>query len=185
MSGPEVIGLVSGIIAIVGATVKVYDAATNASGLPEAFRHVATRLPLVHETLQTVSGYLNTADPDVAFCKGIKPVLEGCADKATRLKTIFEKVVPQADASTMERYLLAARTLGKGDTVESLMKGILDDIQLLTGNRVTKLATEAKIAELIRTALQDVSAIPSSLPAGISPRNKSRRNKVFLTSDRP
>ncbi|RYP12752.1 hypothetical protein DL767_011135 [Monosporascus sp. MG133] len=167
MSGAEVIGLISGIIAIVGATVKVYGAATDASGLPEAFRNVAKRLPFVQETPQTAQGYLNTADPDEVFCNAIKPVLESCEDKAKRLAVIFEKVVPQADASRMERYLLAARTLGKGDIVESLMKGILDDVQLLTGNRVTKLPTEADIAHLIRTAIDEVSAIPPSLPAGL------------------
>ncbi|RYP77557.1 hypothetical protein DL770_007058 [Monosporascus sp. CRB-9-2] len=167
MSGAEVIGLISGIIAIVGATVKVYGAATDASGLPEAFRNVAKRLPLVQETLQTAQGYLNSVDPDEAFCSAIKPVLEGCEDKAKRLAVIFEKVVPQAEASRMERYLLAARTLGKGDTVESLMKGILDDVHLLTGNRVTKLPTEADVAHLIRTAIDEVSAIPPSLPAGL------------------
>ncbi|RYP50627.1 hypothetical protein DL768_003909 [Monosporascus sp. mg162] len=166
MSGAEVIGLISGIIAIVDATVKVYGAATDASGLPEAFRDVAKRLPLVQETLQTARGHLNTADPDKAFCNAIKPVLEDCEDKTKRLAAIFEKVVPQAEASRIERYLLAARTLGKGDTVESLMKGILDDVQLLTGNRVTKLPTEADIAHLIRGAIDEVSAIPPSLPAG-------------------
>ncbi|KAF7547913.1 hypothetical protein G7Z17_g7398 [Cylindrodendrum hubeiense] len=135
MSGAEVIGLISGIIAIVDAAVKVYTATTNASGLPEAFHDVAKRLPLVQETLQTAGGHLNTTNPNEAFYKAMKPVLEGCKDKATRLAEIFEKAIPQADASRMERYLLAARTLGKGSTVESLMKGILDDVQLLAGNR--------------------------------------------------
>ncbi|KAM5348925.1 hypothetical protein ACJ41O_008748 [Fusarium nematophilum] len=165
MSGAEVIGLISGIISIVDAAVKVYTATTNASGLPEAFHDVAKRLPLVHETLQTAGGHLNTTNPDEAFYKAMKPVLEGCKDKATRLAEIFEKAIPHADASRMERYLLAARTLGKGSTVESLMKGILDDVQLLAGNRVTKLATEAEIGELIRAA-REVSAIPTSLPGG-------------------
>jgi hypothetical protein len=183
MSGAEVIGIISGIIAIVGATVKVYAAATDASGLPEAFRDVAKRLPLVRETLQAACGYLNT-NPDKAFCNAMKPVLEDCEDKANRLKAIFEKVVPQADASRTERYLLASRTLGKGDTVESLMRGILDDVHLLTSNRVTNLPTGVEITDLIRAAIEEASAIPLSLPAGISSKNQSRRNEVFLTSDR-
>ncbi|RYO74334.1 hypothetical protein DL764_010859 [Monosporascus ibericus] len=181
MSGAEVIGLISGIIAIISATVKVYGAATDASGLPEAFRDVAKRLPLVQETLQTAREYLNTADPEEAFYNAIKPVLEGCEDKAKRLAAIFEKVVPQADVSIMERYLLAARTLGKGDTVESLMKGILDDVQLLTGNRVTKLPTKAEIAHLIRAAIDEVSAIPPSLPAGLdAPINYDAERNALL-----
>ncbi|RYP79291.1 hypothetical protein DL769_003040 [Monosporascus sp. CRB-8-3] len=180
MSGSEVIGLIASIITIVGATVKVY-CATDASGLPEAFCEVAKRLPLVQETLQTAREYLNTAPPNEAFCNAIKPVLEGCEDKAKRLAVIFEKVVPQADASGMERYLLAARTLGKGDTVESLMNGILDDVQLLTANRVTKLPTEAAIAHLIQAAIDEVSAIPPSLPAGLdsSINHDAERNALL------
>ena len=55
-------------------------------------------------------------------------------------------VFPQSDASRMERYLLAASSLGKGGTVESLMKGVLEGTQLLASSRVMELATEASIA---------------------------------------
>ncbi|RYP69543.1 hypothetical protein DL771_006058 [Monosporascus sp. 5C6A] len=112
MSGAEVIGLISGVIAIVNATIKVHAAAADASGLPEAFNDVATRLPLVRNTLQTICGHLNTTNPDEESCKAMKPVLERCEDRAKRLEQIFGKVVPQADASRMERYWRAARTLG-------------------------------------------------------------------------
>jgi N-terminal domain on NACHT_NTPase and P-loop NTPases len=187
MSGAEaaglVIGIISGIIAIIDATMKVYDAATDASGLPEVFRDVAKRLPFVQDTLQAAQGHLET-NPDKASCNAMKPVLEDCKDKASRLAVIFEKVVPPADASRMDRYLLAAGTLGKGDTVESLMKGILDDIHLLTSNRITNLPTRPEIADLIRAAIVEVSAIPPSLPAGIlPPRMKPRRTRVLLTNN--
>jgi hypothetical protein len=107
MSGAEVIGLISGTIAIIDETAKVYAAANHASGLPEAFRDIAKRLPLVQETLEAVQKHLN-ANPDEACYQAMKPVLEGCKDKATRLKAIFEKVVPHADASRMDRYVLPA-----------------------------------------------------------------------------
>jgi hypothetical protein len=166
-----VIGLISGIVAIIDATIQVYDAATDASGLPEVFRDVGKRLPFVRDTLQAAKGHLET-NRDKASYNAVKLVLDDCEEKANRLAAIFEKVVPPADASRMDRYLLAARTLGKGDTVESLMKGILDDIHLLTSNRVTNLPTRAEIAVLIQSAVVEVSAIPSSLPAGIPPRMK-------------
>ncbi|KAK4140202.1 putative HET containing-domain vegetative incompatibility protein [Dichotomopilus funicola] len=124
MSGAEVIGIISGVIAIIDATAKIYSAANDASGLPEAFRDIATRLPLVCKTLQTVSGNLNNTIPDEECCEAIKPVLQRCESRATQLEKIFKDVIPQADASRMERYALAALTWGKGDTVESLMKGI-------------------------------------------------------------
>lgn len=50
----------------------------------------------------------------------------------------------------MERYALAARTWSKGDTVESLMKGILEDLQLLTSNRVAELPTQTSVAAVIQ-----------------------------------
>ncbi|KAK4663221.1 NACHT and WD40-domain containing NOD-like receptor 3 [Podospora pseudopauciseta] len=83
MSGAEVIGIISGIIAIVDATAKVYNAANDALGLPEAFRDIVTRLPLVRKTLQTVSRNLNNTNPDEEYCKAIKPVLERCENRAT------------------------------------------------------------------------------------------------------
>jgi len=187
MSGAEaaglVIGIISGIIAVIDETMKVYDAATDASGLPEVFRDVAKRLPFVQDTLQAAQGHLET-NLDKASCNAMKPVLEGCKEKANRLAAIFEKVVPPADASRTDRYLLAARTLGKGDTVESLMKGILDDIHLLTSNRTINLPTRAEIAALIRVAIAEVSAIPPSLPAGTPPRMKAWRTRVLLTNGR-
>ncbi|KAH9203473.1 hypothetical protein DL95DRAFT_472355 [Leptodontidium sp. 2 PMI_412] len=47
MSGAEVIGLISSVIAIIEAAKTVYDAAADAKGQPEEFRQVAARLPLL------------------------------------------------------------------------------------------------------------------------------------------
>ena len=50
MSGAEaiaILGVISSIISIVDGTKQVYDAATNAQGLLEAFREVDARLPIV------------------------------------------------------------------------------------------------------------------------------------------
>jgi len=169
MSGAEVIGIISGVIAIIDATAKIYKAANDASGLPEAFRDIATRLPLVCQTLQTVSENLNKTIPDEECCEAIKPVLRRCESRATQLEKIFKDVVPHAHASRMERYTLATRTWAKGDTVELLMKGILEDVQLLASNRVAELPTQASVAAVIREAIEEVSAIPLSLPNGIPP----------------
>ena len=171
MSGAEVIGIISGVIAIIDATTKIYSAAKDASGLPEAFRDIATRLPLVCNTLQTLSGNLTSTIPDEECCEAIKPVLQRCESRETQLEKIFKDVIPPADASRMERCALAALTWGKGDTVESLMKGILEDVQLLTSNRIAELPTQTSVAAVIREVIEEVSAIPPLLPNGIPPRS--------------
>lgn len=61
MSGAEaiaVLGVISSIISIVGGTKKVYDAATNARGLPQAFREVADRLPIVKNILDLAKQHI-------------------------------------------------------------------------------------------------------------------------------
>ncbi|KAL5610683.1 hypothetical protein FOBRF1_006800 [Fusarium oxysporum] len=162
MSGAEIIGLISGIIGILDAAIKVYSTATDASGLPEAFRTVVQRLPLVKETLQTALKHLNASSSNEELYKAIKPIVDGCADKAARLEVIFRKVIPEVDSSRIERYFFAVKTLGKGNKVESLMKGILEDLQLLVGNRVMKLATKTELGTLVE-ATKEVEAIPPSL----------------------
>lgn len=63
MSGAEaiaVLGVISSIISIIDGTKKVYDAATNARGLPEAFREVADRLPIIEVPVICGEGYTPT-----------------------------------------------------------------------------------------------------------------------------
>lgn len=164
MSGAEafaILGLISSIISIVDGTKQVYDAATSAHGLPEAFREVASRLPLIENILATVQKYIRDENISEDSYKGVKHVIEACQKKAKKLEDLFRKVIPGNSASRQERYLLAVRTLGKGNKVEKLMKGILEDIQLLVSEHNIKLTTKAQQEQIAR-AISEVSAIPSS-----------------------
>lgn len=163
MSGAEVIGIISGIIAIIDATIKISSAANDASGLPEAFRDVALRLPLVSETLHKISE--NNIALNDEWRKAMEPVLQRCKDRATQLGKIFNDVVPRAGASRIRRYTLATLAWHKGDSVKSLMKRILEDVQLLTSHRVAQLPTQTSLTAVMRETIE--SAIPSSLPTGI------------------
>ncbi len=130
MSGAEaiaVLGLISSIVDIIDEIKKVYDAATDAKGLPEAFREVAGRLPIIVNILDTAR--LDVRDKDEASCKGVKPVVEACKRKAQTLKELFDRVLPADGAGTVERYWKAVKALGKGNEVEQLMKGMLVDVQ--------------------------------------------------------
>ena len=157
MSGAEIIGVVGSIIAIIDGATKVYGAATDASGLPEAFRNVTSRLPLARALLQTTQTELERSQPSEELRSVLTPILRGCHDKATRLQEMFDKVIPEEGAHKTERYRRAIKTIGKGSRVESLMKGILEDIQLLVSNRVMKLATDADIRDLTKE-IEEASA---------------------------
>ncbi|OAL48442.1 SesA protein [Pyrenochaeta sp. DS3sAY3a] len=157
-----IIGLVSGVIAIVDGIKKVYDAAGDAEGLPAAFRSVAERLPLIRETLKVVEEQLRTATMDKDSYAAIKSSVERAKVKAEQLDTIFEKCVPSADSSRYDRYVAALRTLGKGHKVEILMKELLESVQDIANHRAITAVTAEHITKLVE-AINNVSAIEPSV----------------------
>lgn len=165
MSGIEIIGLISAIISIIDGASKLYDAIENSSHLPQAFREVAQRLPLIRDTLRTTEGRLQKYDIDGDTYAAIKPTVESCKDKAERLRNILQDVAGQPDASRIERYRLAVRRLGKESKVEELMKGMLEDVQLLAANQAVKAVGQEKVDELMR-AIQALTKVPPSVPGG-------------------
>ena len=166
MSGAEaiaVLGIISSIISIIDGTKQVYDAASNTKGLPEAFSEVAARLPIVQDILNSAKGYVEGGNAGEDVCKGAKKVVEGCELKAEKLNKLFEKVVPADGASRAERYLSAVRTLGKGSRVETLMKGMLEDVQLL-GIKHDMAAETDQQRRKLASAIKEVAALQASLP---------------------
>ena len=166
MSGAEaiaVLGVISSIIAIVDGTKKVYDAATNPQGLPEAFREVAGRLPIVGNTLDSTKQNIEERKVNNDSCKGVKHIVEACEEKAKRLEELFHKAIPPDGASDLKRYYKAVKAWGKGSEVESLMKGMLEDLQLLACERGMKTATKVQQEQIIK-AIAEVSAVSPSVP---------------------
>ena len=166
MSGAEavaILGIISSVISIVDGTKQVYDAASNTNGLPEAFREVATRLPMVHDILDSAKQNIMEGDTSKDSYKAAKNVVEGCQSKAQKLEKLFQKVIPADDASRAERYLLAVKTMGKGNRVETLMKRLLEDLQLLAIKQDMVTESGTREMELAR-AIKEVAALQPSLP---------------------
>ncbi|KAI1384072.1 uncharacterized protein F4822DRAFT_418544 [Hypoxylon trugodes] len=151
MSGAEVIGLVSGIISIIDASLKVCGAIGDASGLPQSFRDINARLPLVHDTLETISkGITDENDASLATSRtALTKALESCRDKANALKNVLEAVKPSAGASRMTRYLKAIKAIRNGDKAENLMNGILSDLHVFTSNHAVQTATQSQVNHLL------------------------------------
>lgn len=108
MSGAEgafVIGLISSVILIIEAAKKVYDAAGDAKGQPEAFRQVAAQLPLVIEILRSAKKSASTLDDTVQ--EASERILKSCKSKAEQLQEIFQKVIRNDDDKWFDRYMKA------------------------------------------------------------------------------
>ncbi|QGI81314.1 hypothetical protein CEK25_008043 [Fusarium fujikuroi] len=162
MSGIEVVGLVSGILTILETIGKLSDALKNAKDLPPAFREVADKLPIVRDILQAVEKHLSTS-ADQGADEAIKAVLKHCREKAEKLEKLFKAVEPSEDSSSFKRYALMVRSLGKGNRVEVLSKGMMEDVKLLVQNHAAQAATEAQVAKLSE-AIRVMSSMEISLP---------------------
>jgi hypothetical protein len=91
-----------------------------------------------------------------------------CEENAKRLQEIFQKVVPDEDASWAERYKKAAHAVmpGKKRKVEDLMKEVLEKLQLLHTSRFFKSENEQKNekkSKELEAAISQLSELPSSL----------------------
>jgi hypothetical protein len=163
MSGIEVVGSVSAILSILDITLKLYKGIGDTRNLPQAFREAAKRLPLVRDSLQAAEGHIRQCDKGGNSWEAIEPTIQSCREKAERLSNILEDIAPVPNASRIQRYQMSARRLGKARNVEELMKGILEDVSLLTGYHAIRAATEAQVVDL-QSVVDDVSRAPASAP---------------------
>ena len=155
-----VLGMISSIIAIIDATNQVYEAVKDESGLPPNFKKSATKFPIILKLLDDAERYLKAADESIKAA--FTPTLEDCKVQATHLQELFEKVIPEEGDSRWDRYVKAARTIGKGGRIENLMKGILHDLQLLA----TKFpeVTTPRGKDQLAKAVEEVTRMDPSLP---------------------
>jgi alkaline phosphatase len=158
-----VLGIISSIISIIDATKQVYEAVQGEADLPTNFKKSATKLPLISKLLEDAERYVDNA-ADESIKPAFTPTLEDCKVQATQLQQLFEKVMPEEGGSRWDRYVKAARTIGKGGRVESLVRGILDDLQLLA-TRFPEVATPRGKDQLAK-AIEEVAGMEPSLPDG-------------------
>ncbi|KAH8758068.1 Pfs, NACHT and WD domain protein [Hyaloscypha sp. PMI_1271] len=156
-----VLGIISSIISIIDATKQLYEAAKDEAGLPTNFKKSATKLPLIAKLLEDTERYINNS-ADESIKAAFIPTLEDCKVQATLLEELFEKVMPEEGDSRWDRYAKAARTIGKGGRVESLMKGILDNLQLLA-TRFPEVTTQ-RGKDQLAIAVEEVTKMEPSLP---------------------
>ena len=141
-------------------TKAIYEAAKDAKGQPEAFCQVHAQLDLVIAILDRTKERARKVDETSQ--EALKPILESCKAKAERLNKLFQKVIRKDDDKWYDRYKKAAGTIGKGQKVESLMAGILKDIQVLACEKLTGVATEAQVKKL-EEAIKEMNEMLSSL----------------------
>ncbi|KFY36599.1 hypothetical protein V495_07752 [Pseudogymnoascus sp. VKM F-4514 (FW-929)] len=161
--GGLVFDAISAIISIIDTTRNVYEAVEDDAGLPTNFKKSAMKLPLILKLLEHAEEYVNN-ETDESIKDAFTPTLEDCKVQAIQLQGLFETVIPGEADSRWDRYMKAARTIGKRGRVESLVGGILDDLQLLS-TRFPGVTTPREDNQLAM-AIEEVTRMEPSLPDG-------------------
>jgi N-terminal domain on NACHT_NTPase and P-loop NTPases len=151
-----VLGLITSIIAIFEAAQEIYDAASDAYGLPKKFRIAAEQIPLVHNALSLVEQNINAKDVTEDALRSAKPVLERCKESAASVKDIFDKTVPAKDASRADRLKKAVGIKMKSNKVKEHMEEIVKSMELLAQNQVFQ---DAAALQDIKEAIEQLSHV--------------------------
>lgn len=148
MSVADVVGLISSIISIIDASMKVYDAFKSASSLPSSLHDVASRLPLIQDTLQIAQEGMIDVQSDLSL-KNMTSCLESCRRKAEKTQSIFSNLAVPDESARVLRFYIAWRATTKAEKVATLSRGISEDLQVLTANHAIRAAKRSEMKELI------------------------------------
>lgn len=158
-----IIGLISGVVALLKSSEKIYKEISDDAHLSKSFREAADKLPIVQDTLLTVEGYVKDVEaPTSEACEAIQPILENCKERMEKLQSIFQEVAAGPKASRLRRYRAVARTLGQGSRVETLTKGLFEDVTILVQNYITKAVGKEELEGLTK-AIDQLAELPNSL----------------------
>jgi hypothetical protein len=120
MSGVEflaVIGIIANIIAVVDASIEVYDRAKgykdDVNGIPKALQNTNAVLPLFKYALQQTETRLQEGGIDEEARQVLASYLTHCMETVSGLNEIFLKVIPEKNASKFRRGWKACLVWGK------------------------------------------------------------------------
>jgi hypothetical protein len=168
MSGAEIIGLISGIITLIDASVTIYKALEGGPSLPLPLRDSIARLPLIQDSLILVKRNFNGDASSAASQAALKQVLEACAGRATELRDISQAMIPPTDASKLTRSLITVKAMSKASHIDKLAGGIMDDLHVLTANHAIKAATRTQVEALMAEIKQREGKIQEGTREAVS-----------------
>jgi len=159
-----VLGLISSTIAIFEAAHEVYEAASDATGLPKKFRVAAEQIPLVLNALSLAEQNINAKNVTEDALLSARPVLERCKENASSVKDIFDKTIPAKDAPRTDRLKKAVGMRMKSSKVKEHMEEICKSMELLAQHQVFQ---DAEALKDIKEAVEQLHNVADEEPLHI------------------
>ena len=164
-----IVGLVASIATLVELSAKVlsrlHDFTSKSSEVPESFRSLSTRLPLLTATLQHIQFQAKDSRFPDNVTKALKAVVDDTSRQISNIQISLFKVLLSDGASKLERALKALKSLAKEDKVQQALEKICENNEILVLYQTTwYVDTGDRILEV----LSKLDIIPATLPVPLS-----------------
>jgi len=150
-----VYGLITGTIAIIDASIKIYDAVHDKSGVTKELRKVSAQMPSIKELLEDAAAQYDAKKLDEQTWLNAGADVKRCHEACQELQDVLESAYPKADLGPVGRVF---KNLGnivsrKGKTAEQLLKEIHGYLELLKHRRII---TNTTLLEQIKEAVEEL-----------------------------
>ena len=136
------IGLVASIASLVDLSVKVvsrlHGFISESSDIPESFRFLWLRLPLLTATLQQILCQAEAGRFPDDVTKSLKVLIDSTSEQVSTVQTCLSKVLSSNDASRLERALKALKSLAKEHKIQEALEKIYRNNDLLVLHQTTQ-----------------------------------------------
>jgi hypothetical protein len=136
------IGLVSSIASLVDLSAKVvsrvHEFAFKTSDIPESFRSLSTRLPLLKASLERITVQTRAGRLPNDVTEALQAVVDSTLAQVSIVQARLSGIIPSENASKTERALKALKSLAKEDKICQAVDKILKDIDFLVLHQTTQ-----------------------------------------------
>ena len=164
-----VVRLVASIASLVELSAKVvsrlHDFTSKSSEVPESFRSLATRLPLLTATLQHIQSQAEIGRFSDNVTKTLKAVVDDTSKQVSDVQISLSRVLPSDGASKLERALKALKSLIKEEKVHQALNKIHKNNDILVLYQTTR---HVDTGDRILEALSKLSVTLPTLPCPLS-----------------
>ena len=160
-----IVGLVASIATLVELSAKVlsrlHDFISKSSEVPESFRSLSTRLPLLTATLQHIRPQAEDGRFPDNVMKALRAVVDDTSQQVSGIQISLSKVLPSDGASKLERALKALKSLAKEDKVQQILEKICKNNEILVLHQTTR---HVDTGDRILEVLSKLNITPATLP---------------------
>jgi hypothetical protein len=116
---------------------RLKDFSSNLQDVPETFRTISVQFRLALSTLRTVQEQAKRGEFSEAEAEALQPVVDRSLQLMKDVNLILERVVPSANASSLERRLQAFRSIKYDKKVHSANIQLLQNLHVLAFHQAT------------------------------------------------